>query len=292
MLSSQAARIAIIIAGSPFLGMNSAIAGTFYSITPLPFQPADLNNFGDVVGQHYLWHSGTLFDIRTFPGATDSTLNARGINDNGWIVGDGLRLDPSAPFYQFGNNRGFIFDRTQVTPILPTPAIFSMPTTAAIDINNRNQVVVNEQLFGGTGTLGNTVRIEPDRTSIPLFRGAQFGSVNATAINAQGQAVGFTLSSGRTGPSPAYRSDGTNTIPLISPGYCSIFFDFIVSQCEPGISPPQPSANGLNDRGQVVGAGALIRANEAPIRALIWEDPAVNPIAKDLGSLGQVVSEG
>jgi hypothetical protein len=58
------------------------------------------------------------------------------------------------------------------------------------------------------------------------------------------------------------------------------FIDFIVPKCELPTSPPQSRANGLNDRGQVVGVGALVQANNAPIRVLIWEDPATNPFGR------------
>lgn len=282
----------ITVAGFALLGASPAIAGTFYSITPLPFQPADLNNSGEVVGQQYLWRSGTLFDIRTFPGASDTTLNARGINDNGWIVGDGLRSDRSAPFFDIANNRGFVFNGQDITPISPTT--FTTPTTRTIatDVNNQNQVLVNEQLVNATGVIGVPVRLEPDGSRTPLFQTARFGAVDARAINNRGQAIGTSLSSGRTGPGAAYLSDGTITTPLISSGYCSTFIDFIVPRCEQGVTnPPQPIVLGLNDRGQVVGAGSLIRANQAPIRALIWEDPVSNPFGEDLGSFGRV-SEG
>mgnify|MGYP002776998201 CR=1 FL=1 len=288
-----ASRIAwITVAGSALLGASPAIAGTFYSITPLPFQPADLNNSGDVVGQQYLWRNGTLFDIRTFPGATDTTLNARGINDTGWIVGDGLRSDRSAPFFDIANNRGFVFNGRDITPIPPTTFTIPAARTIATDVNNQNQVLVNEQLVG-TGVSGVTFRLEPDGSRTPLFQTARFGAIDARATNNRGQAVGTSLSSGRTGPGAAYLSDGTITTPLISSGYCSTFIDFIVPRCEQGVTnPPQPIALNLNDRGQVVGAGPLIRANDAPLRAIIWENPLTNPFGKDLGSFGQGVSEG
>ncbi|HEY9853411.1 MAG TPA: hypothetical protein V6D28_28330 [Leptolyngbyaceae cyanobacterium] len=64
-----------------------AEAASFYSVTELPFQPSDLNNIGQIVGEHYLWHQGNLTDLRNLPGTSTDLLQAKAINNHGVIVG-------------------------------------------------------------------------------------------------------------------------------------------------------------------------------------------------------------
>ena len=267
---------AVISTGTALMSLlvsGPAAAATFYAITDLPFSPSDLNDRGQVVGQQYLWSSGVLTDLRILPGAGNSPIFATAINDNGLIVGGGLTVNASTRYQAAIPNQAFMSDGTIVKDMgRPFACTDFCPPTTAVDINQTGQVVLNYDVSSYQPALGVYVQnLDGSHTSTQFFR------AKATAINNAQQVTSFTFPSGRSGPGAGLvLAEGSSTF-LAAPGTCSNFFVCFSASTV---------ANDLNDLGQVVGAGPIDNHFDAPVYALLWNDPKHNPIGINLGNLG------
>ncbi|WP_250123327.1 PEP-CTERM sorting domain-containing protein [Chroococcidiopsis sp. CCMEE 29] len=252
-----------------FATIGPAAAAGFYSITELTFNPSDINDQGQIVGENFFWNNGSLTDLSTLSGANGSPLFATAINNNGLIVGGGLTVDNS----DYG--QAFKSDGTTITalPRLPycaTSTNLCLPTTAE-DINDTGTVALlvdNRSAYVQ----------QPDGTTALAF---SFGNpgVDVAAINNNNKVIGSTPATGRSGPGTGVLSDDGNLTRLIGPGYCSPFSGPCFSA--------STTATDINDRAQVVGTGPISPpASTAPVHALLWNDPQTNNVGTDLGALG------
>ena len=80
----------------------------------------------------------------------------------------------------------------------------------------------------------------------------------------QGEVLGYTIARGRSDPSRGLVADGNST---------SCFSELTY-------------ATDLNDKGQVVGYGALTSDRGSPLEAMLWKDPRTETIAEGLKGLG------
>lgn len=271
-------RVSLLAVGAVLTTSGTAIAASLYSVTPLPFAPSGLNDRGDVVGGQYLFNRGTLTDLTTLPGANNSPLAARAINNAGIILGDGLIVNRSIAY----PNQAFIVNGGTVSDLGIVGREFcrdSCPDMRSIGMNNSGQVLYSF----------NFSDFQPFTPSyVQNLDGARrnvFGGNLATAINDSGQIVGSSYAGGRRGPGQGLLDQNGVTTQLSAAGYCSPFS----SQCF-GFSQPI-LARDINDQGIVIGAGPIDPARGAPLHALIWTDPAGNPIGQNLGTLGGLSSD-
>jgi uncharacterized membrane protein len=101
------------------------------TLTYLGFDtPYAINDRGEVVGNHYLWDAGTLYDLNSLVPANSgwTITDARDINDRGQIVGTGL--------YQ-GQN--VAFEMTPTRPV-PEPSSFLLLATGAAFLLRRKKL--------------------------------------------------------------------------------------------------------------------------------------------------------
>ncbi|KAM3113510.1 PEP-CTERM sorting domain-containing protein [Phormidesmis sp. 146-33] len=251
-------------------------AVTLYSVADLPFLPSDLNDRGQVVGQHYLWNNGTLTDLKTLPGAQDSPLVTRAINNQGILVGEGFKSEATQIYSQaFRSDGQTVSDLGIVgSSICQDFCVKTIATT----INNQGQIGFNldYQDFQG-GASGYVQQPQGERQNV--FPGHRIAS-----INDNGKMIGYMIARGRSGPGRGLMSDGANTRYLDAPGYC-----FSIST---GCFSKSTQLSGMNNLGQVVGFGAVDRDHQAPLHALVWKNPLENSIALDLATLGGVGEDG
>lgn len=277
-------RVALLATvGSFAVNVSSAVAASLYSVTSLPFIPSDLNDRGDIVGERYRFSNGTLTDLTTLPGANNSPLTARAINNFGVVLGDGLTVNRSTTYQATVPNQVFITNGTTISDLGIVGRDFCTDYCApmrAIDINNAGQLVYSFNLSDYQPYTPSYVQ-NPDGSRRNLF-----GGEPASAINEAGQIVGSSYSRGRSGPGQGLLNDGGATTRLSATGYCSPFSD----QCR-GFSQAI-LARDINDRGIVVGAGPVAPVRGAPLHGLIWTDPLKNPIGQDLGTFNGVDSTG
>jgi probable HAF family extracellular repeat protein len=249
------------------------MAASFYSVQQIPFTPTDLNDRGDVVGGQYVWNSGNLTDLKSQLGVTNTTFAAKAINNSGQILGDGLVVSQpatDAPFTPtLSSDRVFLTDGKTVSQISLNASCvgYACPTTTAIDINDRGQILYGVQVPSGSFSQGQN----PDGSKF-TFNGGQL----ATGINNQSQIAGQRFGSGRSGPGVGIFEE-EQTLVLTGTVYCPIPTDCF---------PRETVAKGINDRGQVVGYGPIDVAFSSPLRALFWADPKRHTVGQDLGTLG------
>ena len=267
-------RFALIAAAGNLLAWlgasSSATAASLYSVQQIPFTPADLNDRSDVVGGHYVWNSGNLTDLKSQLGVTNTTFAAKAINNSGQILGDGFTVGQPTSDPAPDSNRVFLTDGQTVSQIHLNAACvgYACPTTTAIDINNRGQILFGAELPSGRFSEAQN----PDGSKFG-FNGGEV----ATGINNQSQIVGYRLGSGRRGAGVGIFQDGQQVITLTGPGYCSVSVSCFSRETV---------ASGINDRGQVVGYGPIDSIVNSPVRALFWSDPKRDAIGQYLGSLG------
>lgn len=245
------------------------MAASFYSVQQLPFTPADLNDRGDVVGGQYLWSSGNLTDLKSQLGVTNTTFAAKAINNSGRILGDGFTVGQPTTDPATDANRVFLTNGKTVSQVSLSAACvgYACSTTTAIDINDRGQI-----LFGAEVPSGRFSQAQnPDGSKI----GFSGGEV-ATGINNQSQIAGYRFGSGRRGAGVGIVQDGQQIITLTGAIYCQISTNCFSRETV---------ANGINDRGQIVGYGPRDSALNSPVRALFWSDPKRNTVGQELETL-------
>lgn len=247
------------------LSAYNANAASLYTVTALPFKPSNLNDRGQVVGQNFLWNNGTVTDLNTLPGAGTRSLFATAINNQGQIVGGGLVFD-SEPT-SFMRSQGFLSDGTSIADlnlineIVRQTGTFPGGGTTAVDINDQGQILANLNRFSFDGEDSSYLR-NSDGTIRRIL-----GDGLGTALNNLGQAIGYTISRGRSGPGLGLLWDNGNFVGLTSPEYCNAFFQ--QPDCR---SFNAVMAYALNDVGQVVGVGPIDRRS-GDSRALLWQSP-------------------
>jgi probable HAF family extracellular repeat protein len=103
--------------------------------------PQDINDRGQVIGQNLsggsgatMWYRGRVQDLGTPPGLEDWRPVA--INERGWIVGTGTTVDL--------NNRACLWRAGSFVDL----GTFGGPSSNAIDINDRGEVLVTEAATG------------------------------------------------------------------------------------------------------------------------------------------------
>jgi probable HAF family extracellular repeat protein len=240
-----------------------------------------INNRGQVVGFSYtsggaidafLYDQGQMTDLGVLPGSQQS--KARAINDNGQIVGGSLPAGVQHAFLYDGgtmndlgtlggtesfaygiNNQGQIVGDSWVTNggLSDTAFVYSNGTMTALGnlggwraiqvlaINDHGQIVgyAGDVNTGGPSVTRGFLYSGGTMTDLGDL-GGLLTNVTPAAINNQGQVVGTV--SGYTGPVRAFLYSGgaikdLNT--LIDPSAGWTLFH----------------ANGINDRGQIVGSG-------------------------------------
>lgn len=263
-LSLTTASIALIALGN----VTPAQAAALYAIAELPFQPADINDRGQIVGDQFLSEAGNITDLRTLPGANDSSISARAINNEGFVVGT-------------RNNQAFLFDGNSLSEVARTPAgnSFSTPTSA-FGINDAGQIAFNHELGGFMFTVDVYLRDNSGSTTRVL------SDASGSAINNNGDVLGSAPARGRRGPGiGVLYSEGTTT-NLISSGYCNPFFT------NPSCFSPSIVATDINNLGQVIGRGPVGEpSSNAPVHALLWTDPKNDRVGTGLGTLGEGSSQ-
>ena len=252
-----------------------AQAASLYAIAELPFQPVDINDRSQIVGEQFLWDAGNVTDLRTLPGANDSPISARAINNEGTIVGGGLNVGSSS-------SQSFKSDGSSITPLpqLPFCSNNVCSLNFAEDINDAGVVALN---FDGRSAYVQ----QPDGTLDLAF---SFGTpgISVGAINNQGEVVGSIPTTGRGSPGLGTLYAEDRTTFLRGPGYCDPF-------TSPFCFSAATVATDINELNSVVGFGPVGEPSfSTPVHALFWEDPknnsgnsTLNPfIGTDLGTLG------
>lgn len=249
-----------------------AAAVSFYSVTELPFLPSDINDISQIVGENYLWSKGNLTDLNTLPGASTDGTFANAINNNGFIAG--------TLYFGTGYNSGeqaFISDGSTITEIDRFDICgggYSCSNLVATDINDAGQVALialppaSSRRYGAYGLLRDT-----DGTITSLLSARYIPNL---AINNSGQAIGKAAGAGQN--NTFFFNNGTQA-ELLSPVGAPYNYDYTVD------------AFGINDRGQVVGSGAISWFDENGnssyrIKAMLWNDPNTNRVGIELGGFG------
>ena len=253
---------------------TSAVAATLYHITELPFSPSDINDRGQVVGEHYLWSSGIVTDLSTLAGAGTGSIQANAINNNGAIAGsltsDQNRYTPSGP------NQAFKSDGISITALgQPFACSDFCPSTNAVSINDAGQLLFDYDESDYQPRVPSYIWDKNNTLTL-------VNSEPATAINSVGQVVGSTFASDRSGPGRGFLWSEGNTTYLDAAGSCPSF---------PSTCFSNTTTTALNDLGQVVGAGPIESLSNSFTHALLWSDPKNNPVGTDLGTLGGSSSE-
>jgi probable HAF family extracellular repeat protein len=256
--------------------VDGAGAAALYSVSDLPFLPSDVNDRGQVVGQHYLWSNGNLIDLNTLPGAENSPLVARAINNQGVLVGEGFKSEATQLYSQaFRSDGKSVSDLGIVgSSICRDFCVKTIATT----INNSGQIGFNLDYQDYQGGASGYVQ-QPQGERQNVFPGNWIASLNDNS-----KMIGYTIARGRSGPGRGLMSDGIDTRYLDAPGYC-----FSISN---GCFSNSTQLSGLNNLGQVVGFGAVDRDNGAPLHALFWKNPLENSIGLNLANLGGVGNDG
>lgn len=237
-----------------------------------------LNNSGDVVGystypnsltqRHAIFHNGGATDLGG-PGAPNVYSVATGINNHGQIAGfyfDALGNTPTGYLYDGGtfHSLGTIPDSAETSGINDAGAVvggadtpggehaFLSTNGSMLDlgvlpggsishanaINNLRQIVG----FGDNGTSRHGFLYQNGHmTDLGAFAGED---TFAQAINNAGQIVGYSISD----PS----MDHFSTRALIDDGSSFIDLNTLI---DPAVGWELQTANGINDLGQIVGAG-------------------------------------
>lgn len=219
---------------------NGVVSGLGYLSSSSYSSAHGINSLGQIVGESttnstgsvmhaILWDNGAKVDLGVLSG-TYSSANA--INNSGIIVGESS-VDGSA------NPQAFIYTNS-MAPLGTLGGDYS----SAKSINDAG-VVVGEstEVTGGVTNLQGFVYQNGSMTSLSA-QAAALGadSSSASAINGLGQIVGY-LGFGQLGV--AFMYDGANMVTLnqyipISSGFTNL-----------------ASADGINDKGQIIGSGTL-----------------------------------
>ncbi len=248
-----------------------AEAASFYSVTELPFQPSDLNNIGQIVGEHYLWHQGNLTDLRNLPGTTTDLLQAKAINNYGVIVG--------TLYFESYKEQAFRSDGTSIAEIKPPSPDFcgggdTCSNLLAGDINDREQTLLIGLRPPTTFRYGAYGLIQDKDRNFTRFLSGRY--IHNLAIDNLGRAIANIAGAGAR---QTFLSHGENQTQLF-PSEANTAYPFYVPA----------TALDINDRSQVVGSGAIVsdltKLFSSPTRAILWNNPENNPVGNDLGSLG------
>lgn len=267
-LSLTSASVALMALGT----VAPAQAASLYAIAELPFQPVDINDRSQIVGGQFLWEAGNVTDLRTLPAGDNSPIVANSpifataINNEGTIVGGGLSIG-------FFSSQGFKSDGSSITPLpqLPFCTISCSPTVAA-DINDAGIVALN---FDARSAYVQ----QPDGTLDLAFAFGNPG-ISVGNINNQGEVVGSIPTSGRGGPGLGTLYAQDRTTFLRGPGYCDPF-------TSPFCFSAATVATDINELNSVVGFGPVGEpSSNAPVHALLWNDPQNNSVGTNLGTLG------
>ncbi len=252
-------KISIITVGTIAIGLGSVkpvSAASLYAITGLDFRPSDINDSAQVVGQNYLWQNGNTIDLNTLPGANNSNLFARAINNNGAIVG-GASVSATT------GQAAFISDGNTISDLPITVCNNSTFCSASVeDINDSGTVAISYQSRGfiqqGDGTT----------TQVLSARG-----IFNIAINNRSQVVASAAFTG--GSSVGLIGQA----PLVAAAEPESFYRLTRSR-----------ANDINDAGAIVGSGLVSTAlSDSALEATLWTNPSTRGVS--LGTLGGENSE-
>ena len=212
-----------------------------------------INSSGDVVGfsgtptgdHAFLWHNGTMTDLGTLGGSCCST--AYGINDSGTVVGvSGAYSD--TPFV-YTSNSGMV----RLGPFYPL-------TLNEVDaINGTGQIVGQGQDFNVP--CAQFVAMIYYNGTVQRLASTECGDSWAVAVNASGQAAGFTYDFDPNNRHACLYSGGHVTDLGTLPGWSS------------------SEATGINNSGQIVGFGVTASYDQ---RGFIYSTGTMT----DLGTLG------
>jgi probable HAF family extracellular repeat protein len=214
--------------------------------------PQDINDRGQVVGQHYvasrgtyepfLWQGGVVTELGSLGGS--GWGGAFGINDRGQIVGVSVPAN--------GGQHAFLWQDGVMTDL----GTLGGSITVAYDVNNRGQVVG----YSTTASGGPHPFLWQDGIMIDL--GTLGGDYNrASAINDHGQVAGESVISGVPHP-VIWKAGGISDL---------------IGQSLGG------SAYAVNKRGQVAGQIVMTAYSQ---HATVWQDGVMT----DLGTLGGISS--
>jgi uncharacterized membrane protein len=241
-----------------------------------------INNAGQIVGV-YLWgdaQQGFLYSGGSYTPLSANTI-ATGINDRGQIVG----YYPAVPDQPTSGGPGFLYSGGTYTPI----AVPGAQITTAHGINNLDQIVGSSNL-GAFVYSGGSYTILPNRP----------GDFGPWGINDRGQIVGFGSVAAHDGRFVGLLYSGGTYTPIAVPGAYNTFAFGINNagqivgrddgpSCQAAVGSPIAEcgfvydsntltflsliypgndttyANGINDRGQIVGSFAL----QAPLPAAL-----------------------
>jgi probable HAF family extracellular repeat protein len=307
-----ASAVIAAVAGMAAAGSTSAAASTAvreapaYRVTDLGTLPGapdstaiGINDRGDVVGRSgdhaVLWRNGRIHDLGTLGGGLSTAVD---INERGDVVGYG-------PLAEGGGDRAFIWRGGRLIVLSPLPGFSSSFATA---VNDRGQV-----LGYSTGDSGiSAVLWRPDGTAVDLT--AETGLSQVTDLDNAGRLVGSVTPDGMNGyPALWYRgrttvlSDQTGTASAINDRgevtgyfYSGIGNSFVWRGGRLTEIPRLPDmpeatmmqAQGINNRGQVVGFGGF--------DGFVWDSGAgtlstlpgltrFGPAAYDINDRGRIV---
>lgn len=240
------------------------------------FDPMDINDQGDIVGNSYatnhavLWERGTVTDLGTLGG---SWSQAYAMNNKGQITGASARSD--------GRTRAFLWQDGVMTDLGTLGDDYS----AGYAISEDGQVA------------GQSITIVPLRSRPFLWKKGPKGKpgtmidlgtlgsgeyATANGVNNKGQVVGWSITTGVDGPQHAFFWDNGKMTDL-------------------GTLGRDPSrATAINDDGQVVGVSRTVIGFSVHFHGFIWAKGTSGLIdlgtgsdlsswANDINSRGQVV---
>lgn len=270
-------------------------AVSFYSITELPFTPSDINDNGQIVGENYLWTNGNLTDYHNLIGQPDFfQLIAEIANITKLTTGNdysnlipSISRNPRSIQLTAINNQGSIVGYWGDSIIGEQPFIangndikkINGPYLIPNDINDAGQMaIVKLQIpqsfrYGATGLLRDV-----DGTFTNLFSAR---AILGMELNNSGQIIGNGAGA------------GVRNSWFYHNGTANLLFPSEVSRNNTFNIPVTVSS--INDKGQIVGFGNLLSASEnlySPTTyGLLWNNPAQNPVATDLSTLGGSYSQ-
>ena len=197
------------------------------------------------------WESGSVQDLGKLP-SWDLAL-ARGINDNGDIVGVGMAV------LNVSFGKAFVWRSGQFTELgsLGWPDGYSI----AYAINNAGDIV------GSSRRLDNIIHAAMWRNGQVIDLGTMAGGTmsEALAVNGVGDAVGYAMA-----------ADSIVHAALFSGGQVILLPD------PPGAISGQTIAHGMNDFGQIV--GQAVNATTFQTMPILWTVGAAPPTSSQLRS--------